>query len=72
MICENHERQLFFWGLAVEKVVKIQKNSTLTLRGGRVCSSKSALFILLETLCNGRDNQVLSQPACLYFMMQLQ
>ena len=60
-----------FGGPAVEKPAKIQKNSALTLRG-RDCSSKSALFILLETLCNGRDKQVLSPPACLYFMMQFQ
>ena len=47
------------------------KSSALTLRG-RVCLSKSALFFVLETLCNGRDNQVRSQPACLCFMVQLQ
>ena len=49
----------------------ISKNSALIQRG-RACLSKSALFILLGTLCNSWDNQVLSQPACLYFMMQLQ
>ena len=71
MICKNHERQPSFWGVAVEKLVKNSENSALTLRG-RVCLSKSTLFFLLETLCNGRDNQVSSQPACLCFMVQLQ
>ena len=47
------------------------KSSALTLRG-RVCLSKKCAVFVLETLCNGRDNQVRSQPACLCFMMQLQ
>ena len=47
------------------------KNSALTLRG-KFASQKSALFLLLEMLCNSRDNQVLSQPPCLRFMVQLQ
>ena len=50
---------------------KNAKNSALTLRG-RVCLSKSALFLLLEMLCNGRDKQVPSQPTRLCFMVQLQ
>lgn len=71
MICENHERQLSFFARGCGKIGKNVKNSALTLRG-MACLSKSALFSLIETLCNNRDNQMLSQSACLYFMMQLQ
>ncbi len=49
----------------------ISKNSALIQRD-RICLKKSALFLLLEMLCNSRDNQVLSQPPCLSFMVQLQ
>ena len=72
MIINDHERQPSFLRIAVEKLSNyFKKQCTYPERQGLPLWI-SALFILLGTLGNSRDNQVLSQPACLYFMMQLQ
>ena len=55
-----------------KKLAKKMQNTAHSTRGAGSASQKSALCFLLETLCNSRDNQVRFQPACLYFMMQLQ
>ena len=55
----------------MEKHPKVEKNSALILRG-KSCLSKSALFLVYYLLCLLWNHQVCSQPACLYFMMQLQ
>ena len=72
MIINDHERQPSFLRIAVEKLSNYFKKQRTYPEGQGLPLWISALFILLGTLGNSRDNQVLSQPACLYFMMQLQ
>ena len=71
MIWENHLRQPFFLQQIEEKPAKNKKNSARKLRGTSYLSKKCAVFLIgapSRILCK----KVVSQPACLYFMMQLQ
>lgn len=71
MICENHEKQSSFFARGCGKKSEKCKTQHTHLEG-QVLPLKKVHCVFLETLYSSRDNQVRSQLACLYFMMQLQ
>ena len=71
MICKNHERQPSFLGTGCGKTGKKFRKQRTNSEGQSLPLKKVHCFSFW-TLCNGRDNQVPSQPTCLCFMVQLQ
>ena len=67
IILRDHKRQPLF---SARLWIKSAKNSTQNLRGGSA-SQKGVLFLVFEKLCGLWCDQMGSQPASLYFMMQL-
>ena len=61
MICKNHEGQPSFFHDAVGKMPKRKQQRTNFLGGKAYLPKKCAVFPF-ETLCNSRNNQMLSQP----------
>ena len=69
MIFQNHTRQPHFFVQATKKSGQLYRKNSTQNQGGRFCLSKSVLFFPFYTLCHIWNKQVVSQPACLYFMV---